>query len=53
VTKEAMARQVAQVAGEMALALVRPVTDAARVRKWVDQLRRVADALEARIGGAG
>lgn len=50
-TKEQMHRAVASVAGEMALGLARPVTDVAVVRGWVDKLRRVADALQARLEG--
>lgn len=49
-TKEAAARAVASIAGEMSLALIRPVTDVAVVQRWIDTLRRVADALQARVG---
>lgn len=49
-----MAREVARIAGEMSLALLRPgQAGADQVQRWIDGLRRVADALQARIGGAG
>lgn len=50
-TKEAAAKAVAAISGEMALALIRPVTDRGVVQRWIDTLRGVADALQARIGG--
>jgi hypothetical protein len=54
VTKEGMARLVAQVAGEMSLALLRPGSAGSdQVQRWIDTLRRVADALQARLGAAG
>ena len=49
-TREEIHRLVAQVLGAMSLALVRPLVDPAPVVvSWVADLRRAADALEARL----